>query len=105
MFISSSAAQVAAIRGERAHIQFRGFSPPERDQLVSALGNKITVQESPWDCLNFVSMHHEKKPFDDKRVRRALSLALDRDEGSKARSRSTLEKDVGGGAGAGTREG
>jgi peptide/nickel transport system substrate-binding protein len=96
IFISSSAAQVAAVRGERAMIQFRSFSPPERDQLVQALGNKITVQESPWDCLNFVSMHHEKKPFDDKRVRRALSLALDRYEGSKALSRITLVKDVAG---------
>ena len=95
-FISSSAAQVAAIRGERAQIQFRGFSPPERDQLVSALGNKITVQESPWDCLNFVSMHHEKKPFDDKRVRRALSLALDRYEASQKLSKITIVKDVSG---------
>jgi len=96
MFMSSSAAQVATIRGERAQIQFRGFSPPERDQLVSALGNKITVQESPWDCLNFVSMHHEKKPFDDKRVRRALSLALDRYEASQKLSKITIVKDVGG---------
>src|SRR5438874_12515965 len=93
IFVSSSSAQVAAVRGERAMIQFRSFSPPERDQLVQALGNKITVQESPWDCLNFVSMHHEKKPFDDKRVRRALSLALDRYEGSKALSRITLVND------------
>jgi len=96
IFISNSAAQVAAVRGERAMIQFRGFSPPERDSLVQALGPKITVQESPWNCLNFVSMHHEKKPFDDKRVRRALSLALDRYEGSKALSKITLVKDVGG---------
>ena len=90
IFVSSSSAQVAAVRGERAHIQFRSFSPAERDSLVQALGSKITVQESPWDCLNFVSMHHEKKPFDDKRVRRALSLALDRYEGSKALDRKSV---------------
>ena len=64
---------MAAIRGERAHIQFRGFSPAERDSLVQALGNKITVQESPWDCSCSVAINHEKKPFDDKRVRRALT--------------------------------
>ena len=96
MFMSSSAAQVATIRGERAHIQFRGFSPAERDQLTQAIGNKITVQESPWDCLNFVSMHHEKKPFDDKRVRRALSLALDRYEASQKLSKITIVRDVSG---------
>jgi peptide/nickel transport system substrate-binding protein len=96
IFISNSAAQVAAVRGERAMIQFRSFSPPERDSLMQALGPKLSVQESPWDCLNLVAMHHEKKPFDDKRVRRALSLALDRYEGSKHLSRITLVKDVAG---------
>ncbi len=54
------------------------------------------MQESPWDCLNFVSMNHEKKPFDDKRVRRALTLALDRYEGSKALSKIAIVKEVGG---------
>jgi peptide/nickel transport system substrate-binding protein len=96
LFISSSSAQVAAIRGERAHIQFRGFSPAERDTLKTALGDKIAVQESPWDCILMVAINHEKKPFDDKRVRRALTLALDRYEGSKALSRIAIVKEVAG---------
>src|SRR5205823_5087616 len=96
VFIRDSAAQVAAVRGERAHIQFRGFSPSERDSLVQALGPKITVQDSPWDCVLLVAMNHEKKPFDDKRVRRALSLALDRYQGSQALSKIAVVKEVAG---------
>ena len=96
IFIKDSAPQVAAIRGERAMIQFRGFSPSERDTLVQALGPKIRVQESPWNCLILVAINHEKKPFDDKRVRRALTLALDRYQGSQALSKIAIVKDVGG---------
>ncbi len=97
IFIKDSAAQVAAVRGGRAHIQFRGFTPAERDSIVQTLGpGKATVQESAWDCLNFVSMNHGKKPFDDKRVRRALSLALDRYQGSQALSKIAIVKEVGG---------
>jgi peptide/nickel transport system substrate-binding protein len=96
IFMSSSAAQVAAVRGERAHIQFRGFTPKDRETLVQALGNKITVQESPWDCILLGAINHEKKPFDDKRVRRALTLALDRHTGSKALSQIAIVKEVAG---------
>ena len=96
LFISSSSAQVAALRGERAHAQFRGLSPVDRDILVQALGSKITVQESPWDCVSLVAFNHERKPFDDKRVRRALTLALDRHGASRSLSRITVVKEVGG---------
>ncbi len=96
VFIPSAAAQVATVRGERAHIQFRGFSPAERDTLLQALGQKITVQESPWNCITLVAMNHERKPFNDRRVRRALSLALDRYEGSKNLSRIAIVRDVAG---------
>jgi peptide/nickel transport system substrate-binding protein len=96
LFIRDNAAQVAAIRGERAMIQFRGFTPADRDTLVNALGNKITVQESVWNCTIQLALNQNKKPFDDKRVRRALTLALDRWNGSKAISRIAIVKEVGG---------
>ncbi len=96
IFITDPTARVAAVRSERALIEFRGFAPPERDVLVKDLGRKITVQESPWDCALWVAMNHEKKPFDDKRVRRALTLALDRYEGSKALSKIAFLRDVAG---------
>jgi len=96
IFIRSSFAQVAAVRSERAHIQFRGFTPADRDSLKAALGDKIHVQESPWDCILMVAINHEKKPFDDPRVRRAMSLALDRYQASEALSKIAIVKMVAG---------
>jgi peptide/nickel transport system substrate-binding protein len=96
VFITDTAARVAALKGERVHVEFRGLSPKQRDELVKALGPRITVQESPWNCVLLVALNHDKKPFDDKRVRRALTLALDRYEGSRVLSQIAIVKEVAG---------
>ena len=96
LFIRDDAAQVSAIRSGKAQIQFRGFSPAQRDDIVRALGKKVTVQESPWNCGLVVAINHEKEPFHDRRVRRALSLALDRYRASAALSRTAIVLEVAG---------
>ncbi len=96
VFIRDTAPRVAAVRSGQALIEFRSFSPAGRDDIVKALGDKVVVQESPWICNLAVTINNEKKPFDDPRVRRALSLAIDRWEASKALSQISLMKFVGG---------
>jgi peptide/nickel transport system substrate-binding protein len=90
------AVRVQAIRGDRAAIEFRGFPPKHRDDLVKALGKDITVQESDWNCVLMLAPNHKAKHMDDVRVRRALTYALDRWGGSKYLSRIAIVKTVGG---------
>ena len=90
------AVRVAAIRGDRAAIEFRGFPPKHRDDLVKALGDKITVQESDWNCVLLATPNQKNKPLDDARIRQALTLAVDRWGGSKYLSRIAIVKTVGG---------
>ena len=101
IFIKDNSAQVAAVRAERAHVQFRGFTPAERDQhreLARAEGHRAG---EPVGLPQLVTRNHEKKPWDDKRVRRALTLALDRYQAAQALSKIAIVKHVAGVHGAG----
>jgi len=90
VFTTDRAAIVAAVRGGQVVTNFRGFTPQERDDLVRALGDKVVVQESPWVCSQMVVFNNEKPPFNDPRVRRALTLAIDRWAGPSIYPRSPL---------------
>jgi peptide/nickel transport system substrate-binding protein len=94
-FIKSSAL-VTSIQGGQVQAEFRSISPGERTQLMTAFKDRITMQESPWICKVDLLFNAEAKPFDNQKVRNALSMAIDRWGGSDAVSKITILKPVGG---------
>ena len=76
--------------------EFRGVTPTQRDELVEALGQHLDVSESPWLSDLLVVFNTNKPPFNDARVRRALSLAIDRWGATQALQGTTFLKFVGG---------
>jgi peptide/nickel transport system substrate-binding protein len=92
----SPSAMVNALSGRQIMAEFRGFTPNERDRIVRALGSEARVQESSWMLHMILTYNTQRKPFDDPRVRRALSLAIDRWGGSQSLSRISQLGEVGG---------
>ncbi len=95
IFAPKQATRIDAIRSDRGAIEFRGMPPASRDELKRTLGDQITVQDSDWNCGSVVTINHAKKPFDDVRVRRALTLGIDRWKGAEALSKIANVRTVG----------
>jgi peptide/nickel transport system substrate-binding protein len=76
--IKDDGARAKSIRADRTDVEFRGFAPSEVEGITSQMGNKVTVaypgQPAHWG----IAFNVDKKPFDDERVRKAMSLAIDR---------------------------
>jgi peptide/nickel transport system substrate-binding protein len=87
---------VNALAAGEVLVEFRGHSPADRDRVMKTLGARATVQETPWVCSLVVTFNTKKKPFDDQRVRKALSLGIDRWGGAQALSKVALVRHVGG---------
>src|SRR3954447_19573789 len=76
--------------------EFRGASPKQRDEMAETMTDRITAQESPWLANLMVVFNTKRAPFDDARVRRALSLAIDRWGAADRQASSTFLRYVGG---------
>jgi peptide/nickel transport system substrate-binding protein len=96
IYAPKQAVRIDAIRADRAAGEFRGLPPAARDELTRELGDKIVMQTSDWNCNTVITPNHKRKPFDDARVRRALTLAIDQWHGAAALSRVANVKTVGG---------
>ncbi len=70
--------RAAAIRSGRAYIEFRDLPNAEVEAIKKQLGDKVVVQETPMTGEWGIAINNSKKPFDDVRVRKALSLGIDR---------------------------
>ncbi|BBK34052.1 peptide/nickel transport system substrate-binding protein [Stella humosa] len=92
----SSSAMLNALAGGQVDAEFRGVSPPERDRIVRELGQNAQVFEEPWLLHMLVTFNNEKAPFNDARVRKALSIAIDRWGAGASLGRISPLRNVGG---------
>jgi peptide/nickel transport system substrate-binding protein len=95
-FISTeTSVRAAAIRAGRAYIEFRDLPDSDVEAIKKQLGDKVVVQSTPF-VINFgVAINTTVKPFTDVRVRKALTLGIDRYTASRALHRLTGLRDVG----------
>jgi peptide/nickel transport system substrate-binding protein len=96
LIITDATAGVNAIRTKQAMIEFRGFTPQQRDTLSRELTTQLAIQDGPWVCVNYVVPNIKNPKFADVRVRQALNLAIDRWTGGEQLAKQTIVKDVGG---------
>ena len=64
-------------------MELRILPPAEADAIKAQLDDKVVVASPRSIATHGVTINVDKKPFDDERVRKALTLAIDRYEMAK----------------------
>ena len=95
-FISTeTSVRAAALRSGRAWIEFRTMPLAEVEAIRKTLGDKVVVQDTAATGLFGIALNQTTKPFTDIRVRKALTLGLDRYTASRVLYPLASLKDVG----------
>jgi peptide/nickel transport system substrate-binding protein len=95
-FISpETSVRAAAIRSGRAYIEFRDMPLSEVEGIKRQLGDRVVVQHTPMVGQFGIAIQNTVKPFNDVRVRKALTLGIDRYTASRVLFPLTGLKHVG----------
>src|SRR5216117_2611332 len=96
-FISTeTSVRAAAVRSGRAYIEFRDIPNSPVEGIKKTLGDKVAVQQTPMTGQWGIAINNTVKPFSDERVRKALTLGLDRYTAGRVLFPLASLRDVGG---------
>jgi peptide/nickel transport system substrate-binding protein len=78
------------LSGDQIMAEWRSVSPPERKTLEKQMGDKVKFTQGPWLSEVILSLNTKFEPFQDKRVRQALTMCIDRYKGLEQMNKITI---------------